>query len=77
MLCGFKECCPLSRSASIKSLAAADLQYTLKGFHSEDQDEALCALGKLAEQTFRAGYFREIFYEPGFLHLPIRKALSY
>lgn len=35
----------------IKSSAipVADLQYTLKGIQGKDQDEALRALGKLAE----------------------------
>lgn len=42
-----KKCCPPSCCARIKSLAiaVADLQYILKEIQDE-QDEALCALGK-------------------------------
>lgn len=32
--------------------AVADVQPTLKGVQGEDWDEALCVLGKLAEQAF-------------------------
>lgn len=35
------------------SHCVADLQYTLTGIQGEDQVEALRALGKLAEPTFR------------------------
>ena len=47
----------------IKSSAASvtDPWYILKEVHCEDQQEALCALGKLAGE----------FHEPSFLHLPI------
>ena len=50
-----KECCPPSSSTRIKSSATtvADLQDTLKGIQGEDQGEALCALGKLAELALR------------------------
>ena len=34
-------------------MADSDLKYTLKGIQGEDQDEALCALGKLAELALR------------------------
>ena len=45
---------PTIQSVRIKSLgaAAADLHYTLEGIQGEDQDDMLCALGKLAEQAF-------------------------
>ena len=75
-----KECCPPSSSIRTKSLATADddPQDTLKNVLSEDQDEALCALEKLAEPALRQlDIFRRNLYEPGFLHLPIlRKALK-
>ena len=60
----------------MKSLAnaLADLQYTLKEICGNNQNEALCALGKLAEPQ-RVNIFRRKFYEPSFSHLPIlRKA---
>ena len=67
-----------SSSTGIQSLttAVADLQYTLK-VQGRDQDEALCALGELAEQALRTDIFRRKFHEPNFLHLLIlRKALK-
>ena len=69
-----KECCPPSSSIRTKSSPTADddPQDTLKNVLSEDQDEALCALGKLAEPALRQlDIFRGNFYEPGFLHIPI------
>ena len=50
-----KECCPPSSCTRVRSLATAvsDLRYTLKITQGEDQDDALCTLGKLAEETFR------------------------
>lgn len=46
-----KEYAPPSSFTRIKPLATTvdDLQYTLKGIQGKDQDEALRALGKLAE----------------------------
>ena len=56
--------------------AVADLQNTLK-VQDRDQDEALCALGGLAEQALRTDIFRRKFHESNFLHLLIlRKALK-
>ena len=50
----------------IKSSAAsvADPWYTLKEVHSEDQQEALCALGKLAGQACRQIFLGENFMNP-------------
>ena len=57
----------------MKSLAIAVV--TLKGIQGDNQDEALCALGKQVEQALR--YIGRKFYEPHFLHLPIlRKAIK-
>ena len=51
--------------------AVADLQYTLKGIQGEDQDEVLCALGKLAELAIRQlNLFRRESHGPSFLDLP-------
>ena len=49
-----------SSSTGIQSLttAVADLQYTLK-VQDRDQDEALCALGELAEQALPTDIFQE------------------
>ena len=58
----------------IKSLATivSDLQFTLRGIQGEAQDEALCVLGKLAEQALRKlDIFRRTFSEPRFLPLSI------
>ena len=44
---------------------------TLKGIQGEGQDEALCALGKLADPAFRQTFSGDIFCEPGFLLLSI------
>ena len=68
-----KACCPPSSSTRIKSLATAVV--TLKGIQGDNQDEAVCALGKQAEQALR--YIERKFYEPCFLRLPIlRKAIK-
>lgn len=51
------------------------LQLFLKGIQGDNQDEAVCALGKQAEQALR--YIERKFYEPCFLRLPIlRKAIK-
>ena len=76
-----KKCCLPSCSIGTESQATVttDLQYILKGVHGEYQNEILCALGKLAEQSFRQlDIIRRIcFYEPICLHLSIfRKALK-
>ena len=62
----------------IKSFATAvtDLRYARKGIQGKDQDETLCAPGKLTELTLRElDIFRLRLYEPSFLHL-LRKALK-
>ena len=67
-----------SSSTGIQSLttAIADFQSTLK-VQDRGQDEALCALGELAEQALRTDIFRGKFHESNFLHLLIlRKALK-
>ena len=60
-----EECHSPSSSTRIKSLAAAvtDLQHTLKGV-DRGQDEAVCALGELAEQAFRKIFSGEKFMNP-------------
>ena len=68
-----KERCQPSSSIRTKLLATAvaDLQYTLKGIQGEDQDEVLCALGKLAELAIRQlNLFRRESHGPSFLDLP-------
>ena len=50
-----QKCCIPYSFTRIKSLATAvaDLQCTMKGIQDQEQDEALCALGKQAKQALR------------------------
>lgn len=63
----------------VKSRAPAvgDLEDTLKGVQGRSRNEAIYALGKLAERDSSQDTFRRKFYEPNFSHLFIlRKALK-
>jgi len=65
--------CPLpSASTKIRSqiTVVTDLQYTCKEFKVEIRNEALCPLGKWAEQIFRSQIFSETDFTSPILASP-------